>query len=99
VLVIGFAVGDIGKEQALPDGLGLFDPGLLDRDHAFGHAGVLVDDGEEGFGLLQGEQGDDGDHAHEADGQPAARHQIGDALALFDAVEHLGFEKTSQFRG
>jgi hypothetical protein len=41
---------------------------------------------------------DDSDHAHEADGQPAARNRIGDALALFDAVEHLGLEKTSQFR-
>ena len=31
--------------------------------------------------------------------QPAARPQRGNPLALFDAVEHLGFEKTSQFRG
>ena len=45
------------------------------------------------------QEGDDGDHAHKADGEPPARHRIGDALALFDAVEHLGLEKTSQFRG
>ena len=83
----------------MADGLGLFHSRLLDRHHAFGHTGVLVDDGEEGFGLLQGQEGDDGDHPHEADGEPAARNRIGDALALLHAEEHLGFEKTSQFRG
>ena len=72
---------------------------MNDRYHAFGHAGVLVDDGEEGLGLLQWQEGDDGDHAHEADGETAARHRIGDAFALFHAEEHLGLEKTSQFRG
>ena len=61
MLVIGFSVGDIGKEQALPDGLGLFDPGLLHRDHAFGDPSVFVDDGsgrnDKSVALKRGDDG------------------------------------------
>ena len=99
VLIIGFAVGDIGKEQALSDRFRLLNSSLFHCDNPFGHTGVFVDDGQKGFGLFEGEHHGDGNHAHQPDGQSAARNCIGDALALFDAKEHLSLNKASQFRG